>query len=146
MEADSSIMSIRYLVGYDGSESARRAFALALRMAGADDDGHVRAVTVLRTAQAGSETCALMMTDTSSRRARELLDTLRSGSGDMADRVDVALAYGNPGDVLVAQVQAFAIDHIVIGHSAHGALARWLLGSVSGEVISRARVPVTIVP
>jgi nucleotide-binding universal stress UspA family protein len=47
--------------------------------------------------------------------------------------------------VLLSQVQQHDIDHIVIGHTARGALARWLLGSVSGDVLARAHVPVTVV-
>jgi nucleotide-binding universal stress UspA family protein len=137
-------MTTHYLVGYDGSETAHRAFELALRMAGADG-GRVRAVTALRTTEAGPETCAMMMTDASSRRAREMLETLKAEAGEMAPRVDVELVYGSPGDVLMSQVRAHDIDHVVIGHTPHGKLARWLLGSVSDDVLARARVPVTIV-
>lgn len=135
---------MHYLVGYDGSEQARRAFQLALRMA-RPDGGRVRAVTALRTTEAGPEACAMMMTDGSSRRAREMLEKLRAEAGDMAGNIELDLVYGNPGDVLLAQVRAHEIDHIVIGHTAHGALARWLLGSVSDDILARAQVPVTIV-
>ncbi|MDA3913475.1 universal stress protein [Oleiagrimonas sp.] len=37
------------------------------------------------------------------------------------------------------------MDHMVIGHNDRGALARWLVGSVSHEILNSARVPVTIV-
>lgn len=137
-------MSTCYLVGYDGSASAQRAFDQALRMARADG-GRVRAVTALRTTEAGSESCAMMMTDTSARRARDLLDALKSHAGDMAGRVETELVYGSPGDVLMAQVEMHGIDHIVIGHAGHGTLARWLLGSVSDDIVARAGIPVTIV-
>ena len=52
---------------------------------------------------------------------------------------------GSPGDVLLEQVRRHDIDHIVIGHTERGALARWLLGSVSSDVLERAHVPVTVV-
>lgn len=137
-------MATHYLVGYDGSDTAHRAFELALRMAGAQS-GRVRVVTALRTTEAGPETCAMMMTDASSRRAREMLDELKAQASAMGTEVDVELVYGNPGDVLLGQVRAHDIDHIVIGHTPHGALARWLLGSVSDDILARARVPVTVV-
>jgi len=139
-----SAMSSKYLVGYDGSESAQRAFELALKLARADG-GNVRAVTALRTTEAGSESCAMMMTDASSQRARDMLDVLKAGSGDMTTRVETELVYGSPGDVLTAQVEQHDIDHVIIGHTGHGSLARWLLGSVSEDIVARARVPVTIV-
>jgi nucleotide-binding universal stress UspA family protein len=137
-------MTTKYLVGYDGSESAKRAFELALKLARADG-GRVRAVTALRTTEAGPESCAMMMTDTSSQRAREMLDVLKAGSGDMSARVDTDLVYGSPGDVLMTQVEQYGIDHVIIGHTGHGSLARWLLGSVSDDIVARARIPVTIV-
>ena len=59
--------------------------------------------------------------------------------------IDAEVVRGNPGDVLLDQVRRHSIDHIVIGHTERGALARWLLGSVSGEVLQRAHVPVTVV-
>ncbi|CAM5394971.1 universal stress protein [Rhodanobacter lindaniclasticus] len=64
---------------------------------------------------------------------------------DAADLVDVELTHGSPGDVLLSQVDEHNVDHIVIGHTERGALARWLLGSVSSNVLARAHVPVTIV-
>jgi nucleotide-binding universal stress UspA family protein len=64
---------------------------------------------------------------------------------DARSLVDVEVTHGSPGDVLLSQVQQHDIDHIVIGHTERGALARWLLGSVSSDVLSRAHVPVTVV-
>jgi nucleotide-binding universal stress UspA family protein len=137
-------MTSNYLVGYDGSESAQRAFELALKLARADG-GRVRAVTALRTTEAGPESCAMMMTDASSQRARAMLDVLKDGAGDLTGRVETELVYGSPGDVLMAQVEQHGIDHVVIGHTGHGSLARWLLGSASNDIVSRSRIPVTIV-
>ena len=42
-------------------------------------------------------------------------------------------------------MRSHGIDHVVIGHTERGALARWLLGSVSSDVLERAHVPVTVV-
>lgn len=137
-------METRYLVGFDGSESSRRAFDLALELARATG-GRVRVVTALQVAEGGPEACAMMMTDDSSQRARLLLDQLKSDAGDLAGRIDLDLVYGSPGDALMAQIQSHGIDHLFLGHSAHGTLARWLLGSVSDDIVSRARIPVTIV-
>jgi nucleotide-binding universal stress UspA family protein len=132
------------LVGYDGSDTAQRAFRFAMELARVCD-GRVRVVSVLEVVTGGPEACALMMTDTGAQRVQELLDELKNIMPDAADRVDAELVHGSPGDVLLSQVQQHGIDHIVIGHTARGALARWLLGSVSGDVLARAHVPVTVV-
>jgi nucleotide-binding universal stress UspA family protein len=59
--------------------------------------------------------------------------------------VDVQLVHGSPGDALLTYVAQNGADHIVIGHTERGALARWLVGSTSTDVLAKARVPVTVV-
>jgi nucleotide-binding universal stress UspA family protein len=132
------------LVGYDGSDAARRAFQFAVDLARCGH-GRVRVVSVLQVTEGGADACALMMADSGSRRAQELLDELAAIVPDAAALVDVELIHGSPGDVLLSQVDQHAVDHIVIGHTERGALARWLLGSVSENVLARAHVPVTVV-
>lgn len=131
------------LVGYDGSDAARRAFAFAMDLA-RGGGGRVRVVSVLQVAE-GGDTTALMMTDYNPNREQELKDELATIAPDAANLVDVELTHGSPGDVLLSQVGQHGIDHIVIGHTERGALARWLLGSVSTSVLARAHVPVTVV-
>ncbi|HEY8683002.1 MAG TPA: universal stress protein [Rhodanobacter sp.] len=132
------------LVGYDGSDSSRRAFQFAIDLARCSG-GRVRVVSVLQVTEGGSDACALMMTDTGVQRSRELLDELRAMEPDADTLVDIEVTHGSPGDVLLTQVQQHAIDHVAIGHTERGALARWLLGSVSSDVLARAHVPVTVI-
>nr|WP_238530913.1 universal stress protein [Rhodanobacter spathiphylli] len=132
------------LVGYDGSDVSRRAFQFAIDLARCSG-GRVRVVSVLQVTEGGTDVSALMIADSGTRRAQELLQELAAVVPDAADMVDVELIYGSPGDVLLSQVEQHGIDHIVIGHTERGALARWLLGSVSGNVLARAHVPVTVV-
>lgn len=133
------------LVGYDGSDTARRAFRLAVELMRATG-GRVRVVSAVQIAEGGPESCALMMTDAGMRRQEALLRELLGVMPGAADITDVEVIHGSPGDVLLAQVEAHAIDHIVIGHTERGALLRWLVGSVSTDIIGRAPVPVTVVP
>jgi len=132
------------LVGYDGSDASRRAFQFAIELARCSK-GRVRVVSVLQVTEGGADACALMMADSGSRRVQELLEELQAMEPDAAELVDVELIHGSPGDVLLSQIDQHGVDHIVIGHTERGALARWLLGSVSGNVLARAHVPVTVV-
>lgn len=132
------------LVGYDGSEASRRALQFAIELARCGN-GRVRVVSVLQVTEGGADASALMMADSGTRRVRELLEELTAIVPDADRLVDVELVYGSPGDVLLSQVEQHGVDHIVIGHTERGALARWLLGSVSGNVLARAHVPVTVV-
>lgn len=132
------------LVGYDGSDASQRAFLFAVDLAHAGG-GRVRVVSVLQVTEGGADACALMMADSGTQRVQELLDELKTLVPDAATLVDVELIHGSPGDVLLSQIDQHGVDHIVIGHTERGALARWLLGSVSTNVLARAHVPVTVV-
>lgn len=132
------------LVGYDGSATSQRAVRFALDLARAAG-GRVRVVSVLQVTEGSADTCALMMTDQGARRCSQLLDEVKQLAPDAAALIDAEVVRGNPGDVLLDQVRQHGVDHIVIGHTERGALARWLLGSVSGDVLERAHVPVTVV-
>ena len=132
------------LVGYDGSDASRRAFEFAIDLARCNQ-GRVRVVSVLQVTEGGADASALMMADSGTARVQELLEELAAIVPDASSLVDVELTYGSPGDVLLSQIDQHGIDHIVIGHTERGALARWLLGSVSGNVLARAHVPVTVV-
>ncbi|GLQ49149.1 universal stress protein [Dyella flava] len=133
------------LVGYDSSDTSQRAFRFAMELARAGD-GRVRVVYVLQVTQGGADACSLMITDESRQRTQEMLDELRAIAPDAIDRVDLEITHGSPGDVLLNQVRQHPdIDHIVIGHTSRGTLARWLLGSVSEDVLAGAHVPVTVV-
>ncbi|HET6804304.1 MAG TPA: universal stress protein [Frateuria sp.] len=133
------------LVGYDGSPSSQRAFQTAVALARCSR-GRVRVVSVLQVTEGGADACALMMADSGAQRAQELLDELVAMEPDARDLIDVEVTHGSPGDVLLSQVEQRGVDHIVIGHTERGALARWLVGSVSSDVLARAHVPVTVVP
>ncbi|HEX7339079.1 MAG TPA: universal stress protein [Rhodanobacteraceae bacterium] len=132
------------LVGYDGSDTAKRSFQFALDLARCCG-GHVHVVSVLQVTEAGPEACAAMMTDKTAQHAETLKKELAALASGDEELFDAEVVYGSPGDVLLAQVQEHQIDHIVIGHTERGALLRWLLGSVSGDIIARSHVPVTVV-
>jgi len=132
------------LVGYDGSASSQRAVRFAVDLARASG-GRVRVVSVLQMTEGSADTCALMMTDPGASKCSRLLAEVKELVPDSATLIDAEVVRGSPGDVLLEQVSRHSIDHIVIGHTERGALARWLLGSVSGDVLQRSHVPVTVV-
>ena len=132
------------LVGYDGSTSSQQAFRFALEWARATG-GRVRVVSVVQVTEGSADTCALMITDSGTKRCTALLQELKELAPDSEALIDAEVVRGSPGDALLDQVRSHGVDHIVIGHTERGALARWLLGSVSGDVLERAHVPVTVV-
>ena len=133
-----------FLVGYDGSPSSQRALRFAVNLARACG-GRVRVVNAVKLIEGAADTCALVMADSGAQRADELLADVRARLPEAADLIDVEVMSGCPGEVLLEQVRRHGIDHIVIGHTERGALGRWLLGSVSDDILARAHVPVTVV-
>jgi nucleotide-binding universal stress UspA family protein len=136
-------MPSKILVGYDGSETARRAYLFAIELAHcAGASVHVVSV---RQMENGTDTAALLMSDNGA----EQLDALRAEVAALggAEHLEVVvdLVHGAPGDALLAYVAQQGADHIVIGHTERGALARWLVGSTATDVLARAHVPVTVV-
>jgi len=132
------------LVGYDGTATSQRAVRFAVQLAQATG-GRVRVVSVFQVTEGSADTCALMMTDQGASRCSQLLDEVKQLVPEASALIDAEVVHGSPGDVLLEQVRRHGVDHIVIGHTERGALARWLLGSVSADVLERAHVPVTVV-
>jgi nucleotide-binding universal stress UspA family protein len=132
------------LVGYDGSPTSQRAVRFAVELAQAVG-GRVRVVSVVQVTEGSADTCVLMMADQGAKRCSQLLDEVKQLVPGAAALIDAEVVRGSPGDVLLEQVRRHNVDHVVIGHTERGALARWLLGSVSVDVLQRAHVPVTVV-
>jgi nucleotide-binding universal stress UspA family protein len=131
------------LVGYDGSETARRAYLFALELA-ACSGAKVHVVSVLQI-ENGTDTAALMITEDSKERVEALKNEIASLSVSPGVPVEVQMVHGSPGDAILAYVTPHAIDHIVVGQTERGALARWLVGSTATDVLANAHVPVTVV-
>jgi nucleotide-binding universal stress UspA family protein len=136
-------MPKKILVGYDGSETARRAYLLALELARcARASVHVVSV---RQMENGADTAALLMSDNGAEQLQALRAEIAALGGADELEVVVDMVHGAPGDALLAYVAQYGADHIVIGHTERGALARWLVGSTATDVLARAHVPVTVV-
>jgi nucleotide-binding universal stress UspA family protein len=53
---------------------------------------------------------------------------------------------GPCADVILARAEELDADMIVVGSHGFGAVLRVLLGSVSAEILKKARCPVVVVP
>ena len=73
--------------------------------------------------------------------AARLRDNLEGNSM----KITTEVLAGSPKQVILEQAEAFGADLIVVGSHGHGALERFLLGSVSQAVALHARCSVEIV-
>lgn len=141
-------------MGFDGSEHSERALTLAAEMAAQLQASlHVVRVEALpQLPAAGDELDAAEMEELAQRFNEEVLRTRNESVAVIervvADRVEANLHVisGSPADALLAAINTWNPDLVVVGSHGHGALKRLLLGSVSTQLCRRSPVPVVVVP
>lgn len=133
---------MRIVVGYDGSDSAKRALdrAIELRDGGAAIDV-VAAERLMPQGKGAMFVVDPIDVEACTRAVRDAAARLRDAgvSGTLVE------ARGDPGDVLVEHAGEVGADLIVVGTRDHGPVGRALLGSVSTAVVHRAPCDVLVV-
>lgn len=132
----------KLLIAYDGSDSAKAAFNLAIELAekfGAE----LHVLAVARPPEFGSEVETEAILENSRRHYTHLLQPLRSQVAGLTAHFEVIV--GHPAESVVLYAEDHGIDHIVVGHRGHSLFERWLLGSVARQVIAYAPCAVTVV-
>jgi nucleotide-binding universal stress UspA family protein len=132
----------RIVVGFDGSEHARKALERAAELA---DEGTTLAVvsaadvtyplagTVSPTAPADSEARA------------DALAEARSWTEGRGIEATFIEGHGDPAEVIVQEAEQSGADLIIVGTRGHGTAKRILLGSVSTHVVHNAPCDVLVV-
>ncbi|MBK5933600.1 nucleotide-binding universal stress UspA family protein [Rhodovulum imhoffii] len=144
-------MSQTFVVGYDGSDAARRAVQFALDRA-RDQNGRLVVAHVLE----WSPYSFLTPTELEERHKRRreelqraekaLLKPLLDSLKDAGVPVETALKYGNISDTLCDIAGEAGGTQIFIGRNGHSTMGSRIFGSVAGRLAQTASVPVTIVP
>jgi nucleotide-binding universal stress UspA family protein len=132
---------MKIVLGYDGSEGAKRALERAAQLAGGDPIAVVSVVEVHATAGRGPG--GPDPAETEERRAAlaEAAEALR-GKGVEVREVE---GHGDPAGVIAEEARETGADLIVVGTRGHGAVARAVLGSVSTRIVHEAPCDVLVV-
>lgn len=133
----------RILLGYDGSDSAKRALDFAVDVArryGAD----LHVLAVARPPEFGDEVETRAVIENGRRHCEQVLEPLRKRLAGDPPAV-FHLAIGHPAEQIVRHAEQLGIDHVVVGHRGHTLFERWLIGSVARQVIAYAPCAVTVV-
>jgi nucleotide-binding universal stress UspA family protein len=130
---------VRILVGYDGSEAAKRALGVAARLAG--KNGHVVVANVSPALQFGLPNPVWIDEQ------EPLLDeaTAILAEAGLAD-AETLSPLGDPIDGLLAAAKDADADLLVVGTHGRGAAGRFIAGSVSVGVARKAPCDVLVVP
>jgi nucleotide-binding universal stress UspA family protein len=133
----------RILVAYDGSDSAKKAFSLALDLA-AKYGAELSALAVARPPEFGDEVETEALTENSKKHYWHVLKPLHdiAVAANVAVHFDVAV--GHPAEQIVRRAESWQADLIVVGHRGRTLFERWLIGSVAKRVISYAPCAVLV--
>jgi len=124
---------MRLLVGYDGSEFARRALQRAASIAG--KKGHVFVASVLPDNAQASD----MVT------RKRLLEEAAALLGEKGVPHTTVEASGKAATAITQAADEHSVDIIVVGSRGRGAAASMLLGSVSSTLVRESARDVLVV-
>lgn len=130
------------VVGYDGSECAKRALERATGLCSNGEVLHVVAAEHLMPQVKGAVTIVDPIEVEDCKRALDEAGTMLRERGIAAKLVE---GRGDPAKVLVNEAQTANADLIVVGTHGRGPIGRSLLGSVSTSVIHHAPCDVLVV-
>ncbi|MDQ2972356.1 MAG: universal stress protein [Rhodanobacteraceae bacterium] len=134
----------RILLGYDGSAIADKAFAVALDFA-RHFDATLDVLAIARPPDIGDDVETEAIVENTGHEFRRQMKKLETVANEVGARVTFHLQTGHPAQHLLAFAENHAIDHIIVGHLGKSAIKRWLVGSVSRQVIDHAKCLVTVV-
>jgi nucleotide-binding universal stress UspA family protein len=140
---DETVKPRTVVVGYDGSDEARAAFAVAIDRAQPSD----RIVLVHATTPASNwlgtpyyERAVAQIHDA----AERVLDEMRPIAEQVETPIEFSVLEGPPAEVLIRAAAVREADEIVVGSRGLGRI-RGALGSVSQELLREAARPVLVV-
>ncbi|SFA87919.1 Nucleotide-binding universal stress protein, UspA family [Poseidonocella pacifica] len=144
-------MSGKFVVGYDGSEMAKRAVSFAAARAKAQD-GTIVLVHVLE----WSPYSFLTPNEVEERHKRRkeelvraetaLMDPVAAKLREDGITVETQIKYGHIAETLAAISKSTGALEIIIGRNGHSPIGSRVSGSVAGNLVQTAPVPCTIVP
>jgi nucleotide-binding universal stress UspA family protein len=134
----------KILVGYDGSESARKAFDTAVELA-MRDGAELFVLSVARPPEVGDDVETEAIIENSRDYHRGLLAPLEQELAAKGVRARFEVAIGHPAEQIIYDADRHGVDVIVVGDRGRSKFARLLLGSVSKQVVQYANRAVLVV-
>jgi nucleotide-binding universal stress UspA family protein len=134
----------RILVGYDGSASGRKAFDTALELA-AKHEAELYVLSVARPPEVGDDVETEAIIENSRQYHDSLLAELKPWVEAKGVKTHFEVAVGHPAEQIIYDADRHAVDLIVVGDRGRSKFARFLLGSISKQVVQHAAQPVMVV-
>ena len=132
------------LVAFDGSESAARAFDFGLALA-AKFTASLSVLAVVRPPEIPEDVETEALVETAREYYEQQFGPLQTRAEKSGVNAAFAVAVGHPAEQIVHYAEAQGVDHIVLGDRGKTFFRRWLIGSVSKQVIHYAHCTTTVV-
>ena len=144
-------MTLKFVVGYDGSPASRRAADFALEQAKAG--GATLIVAHVLEWSPYSFLTPQELEERHKRRGEELararsalLDPFLAEIGDRGVPLEPVIRYGHIADTLCDIAEQEGASQLFIGRDGSSEIAARVFGSVAGSIVQTTPVPCTIVP
>lgn len=134
----------KILIAHDGSETADKAFHMALELAG-KYGAELHAVSVVRLPEFGESVETAAMIEAGREHYDKLGQRLRDAAGGQQAAVHFRTLVGHPAEQVVGEAQKLGADLIVLGHRGKSLIERWLTGSTTKQVMGYAHCAVLVV-
>jgi len=134
----------KILLGYDGSESSKKAFETALDLA-AKDGAELYVLTVCRPPEVADDVETEAVIESSRSYHRRMLAELKPAIAAKGIKAHLEVGVGHPAEQIIYDADRHGADLIVVGDRGRSKFARLLLGSVSKQVVQYAGRPVLVV-
>jgi nucleotide-binding universal stress UspA family protein len=132
------------LVAFDGSEAATRAFDFAL-MLSAKFGSLLHVLAVVRPPELPEDVETEALVESAREYYEKQFESLRTRASKAKVKAEFAVAVGHPAEQIVHYAEQNGVDHIVLGDRGKTFFRRWLIGSVSKQVIHYAHCTTTVV-
>ncbi len=132
------------LVAYDGSKPAEHAFAFGLTLA-AKFDATLHVMAVARPPELAEDVETEAIIEGAREAYLQQFGPLQAQAAKSGVKASFVVTIGHPAEQIVHYAETHGIDHIVLGHRGKSFFARWLLGSVSKQVMHYAHCTTTVV-
>jgi len=132
------------LIAYDGSEPAAHAFDFALALA-SKFEGALHALAVVRPPELPEDVETEAVIESTREDYQKQLAALQARAAKAGVKMSFSVAIGHPAEQIVHYAETHGVDHIVLGHRGQTFFRRWLIGSVSKQVMHYAHCTTTVV-
>jgi nucleotide-binding universal stress UspA family protein len=137
----------RILVGYDGSENAKRALARAMALS-TEQDSAIRIVVVVTTALTiyGPSAPYLLpgFPEQIIKEGKRSLEEALNTAKDAGRKVSGSVEEGHPSEIILRLAESEGIDLIVLGRRGISGIERFLMGGISSSVVDHSKCDVLI--